>query len=62
MKFAKDFLFSKTTYTAIVTIIGAVIATKTKHITWTEAGWTIFAALQTINIRDTIAKMGEDWD
>jgi hypothetical protein len=56
--FAPDFLFSKTTWTAVVAIVVAVWSAFHHSITWHEATLAIFAALGTAFHRDAVAKSG----
>jgi hypothetical protein len=56
MKFADDFLTSKTTITAFVTIITSIFAAYHHQITWHEALLTVAAAAQTAFLRDAFVK------
>jgi hypothetical protein len=60
MRVARDFLQSKVTVTAILAIIGTLVAAYQKQITWQVAWELIFAAVQSMWIRDTVAKNGEN--
>jgi uncharacterized membrane protein YhaH (DUF805 family) len=59
LKLASDFWTSKTVWTAVGAIIAAVSGAVTHHITWQEAAAAIFAAIQTVNLRDALAKAHE---
>jgi hypothetical protein len=59
MRVSSTFWTSKTTWTAVGAIIAAVSGAVTHHITWQEAAAAIFAAIQTVNLRDALAKAHE---
>lgn len=53
---ASDIWRSKATWTGIAAIFSALVGAYFKEITWEAAVMAIFAALQSIWIRDTISK------
>ena len=59
MRVASDLWHSKTTWTACMAIVTALGAALSHEITWVQFAVGVFAALQTVFIRDTIAKLGD---
>lgn len=59
MRLSSTFWTSKTTWTAVGAIVSAVYGAYTHHISWQAAVTAIFAAAQTVNLRDALAKAHE---